>query len=399
MINRIMMVWMAVGVMVGLAYADGQNGLTVKDGRLYRDGLPYRGVGCNYFDLFLRVLNKPDDNSSLEGLERLAAAGIPFVRFAGPYSTKEWRFYQDNREEYFRRFDLVVRAAEKNGIGLIPSLFWSLSLSDMQGEPRDQWGNPQSRTLQLMRQYTGDVVERYKDSPAIWAWEFGNEINLRVDLPNAAQFRPKSGTARDDTTSAHLVTMLSEFARTVREHDSWRPIFSGHSHPRMYAWNNTASKSWKPDTPDQAREIILRDNPGPLNTIGIHLYGDQSVEKELGAWVSNRLHYLKWLKGVATEAGRPLFVGEFGLAERKDDREVRPVFEALLAEMDQAKVDLAAFWVYDLPKKGCPWSVKFDNKRAYMIELTAEANRRWNLSAPGSSLKTAGTGRSISKTR
>jgi hypothetical protein len=61
--------------------------------------------------------------------------------------------------------------------------------------------------------------------------------------------------------------------------------------------------------------------------------------------------------------------------------------------MEQAKVDLAAFWVFDLPKKGCPWSVKFDNNRAYMIELTAAANRRWNLSTQGSERQTAGTGR------
>lgn len=368
----------ACGVCV-LAQAEEKPGLTLKDGRLFREGHPYRGVGCNYFDLFLRVLNNPDNTTSLTGLERLAEAGIPFVRFSGPYSAKEWRFYRDNKEEYFRRFDRVVRAAEKCGIGLIPSLFWTLSLSDLLGEPRDQWGNPQSRTLQVMRQYTDEVVGRYKDSPALWAWEFGNEINLKVDLPNAAQFRPKNGTARDDTTSAHMVTMLSEFAKAVRKQDAWRPIFSGHSHPRMYAWNNTASRSWKPDTQAQAREIILRDNPGPLNTIGIHFYGDQPVKTELGEWAANRLHYLDWLRDVADQAKRPLFVGEFGLAERKDDVAERLVFEALLAEMEEAGVDLAAFWVYDLPKQGGSWNASFDNERAYMIALTAEANRRWNL--------------------
>jgi hypothetical protein len=160
MFGRWLMALAVTCVMCGALSADGQTGLTVRDGRFYRNGHPYRGVGCNYFDLFTRVLNNPTNTSSLVGLERLAKAGIPFVRFAGPYSAKEWRFYLDNKGEYFRRFDLVVRTAGKNNIGLIPSLFWSLSLCEVVGEKRDQWGNPQSRTLALMRQYTGEVVNR-----------------------------------------------------------------------------------------------------------------------------------------------------------------------------------------------------------------------------------------------
>ena len=362
------------------AQADAQKGLAVKDGRLFRDGQPYRGIGCNYFDLFLRVLNNPDDTSSLAGLERLAQAGIPFVRFAGPYSASEWRLYRDNKDEYFRRLDLVVRTAEKNGIGLIPSLFWKLTLCETVGEPRDQWGNPQSKTLALMRQYTGEVVNRYKNSPAVWGWEFGNEVNLLVDLPNAAKFRPKNGagTESDDLTENHLTVMLSEFARAVRGQDPSRPVFSGNSHPRAYAWHNSAERSWTFDTPEQAQEIILRDNPAPLNTIGIHFYGIQNTDTELGKWVPTRLHYLKWLRGVADKAKRPVFIGEFGLADGKGGAPARPVFEAQLAEIEQAGIDLAAFWVYDRRGGGGGWSVSFDNDRAYMIALTAEASRRCN---------------------
>ncbi len=358
-------------------YAQETLGLQVKEGRFYKEGQPYRGVGANYFDLFRRVLSNPTNTTSLAGLERLSKAGVPFVRFAGPYSAQEWRLYLENKEEYLRRFDLVVRAAEKSGIGLIPSLFWTLSLCETVGEPRDQWGNPNSKTMGLMRRYTADVVGRYKDSPALWAWEFGNEINLKADLPNAAQFRPKNGIERDDITAKHLVTMLSEFAKEVRKHDPSRAIISGNSHSRASSWNNTANKSWTPDTQEQAREIILRDNPAPLDTVGVHLYGDNPPEKDLGAWVTSRLHYLQWLKGVAAEAGRPVFVGEFGLAVKKDEGDVRVVFEALLKEMEVANIDLAAFWVFDLPNQTGTWNVTFENDRAYMISLTAEANRTW----------------------
>jgi hypothetical protein len=108
----------------------GPHGLQVKDNCFVKDGHPYRGVGANYFDLFRRVLSNPTNTTSLAGLEQLSKAGIPFVRFAGPFHAQEWRLYLDDSEEYFRRFDLVVRAAEKSGIGLIPSLFWTLSLCE-----------------------------------------------------------------------------------------------------------------------------------------------------------------------------------------------------------------------------------------------------------------------------
>lgn len=364
----------------GLDQAPKPLGLQAREGRFYKDGQPYRGVGANYFDLLRRVLHDPTNTTSLAGLEQLSKAGIPFVRFAGPFTAQEWKLYVDNKEEYFRRFDLVVRAAEKSGIGLIPSMFWTLTLCETVGEPRDQWGNPQSKTVALMRQYVSDVVGRYKNSPALWAWEFGNETNLKTDLPNAAQYRPKGGSVRDDVTAAHLATMLSEFAKEVRRHDPARAILSGNSHARPSAWNNTANKSWTSDTQAQAKTIILRDNPAPLDTIGVHVYGDsENPRKELGEWVSGRLHYFQWLKGVAREVGRPVFVGEFGLARPKDGRNERQVFEALLAEMGQAGIDLAAFWVYDLSSQEKTWNVTFDNERAYMISLTAEANRRWGL--------------------
>jgi len=378
MTMKLMMVLIGVCALCGVVHAAEHPGLTVQDGRFYRNGQPYRGIGANYFDLFLRILKNSDDTSSLTGLVRIAKAEIPFVRFSGPYSAAEWRFYRDHKDEYFRRLDLVVRTAEQHGIGLIPSLFWTLSLCELVNEPRDQWGNPQSKTMALMRQYTGEVMNRYGASPAIWGWEFGNEHNLNVDLPNAAKFRPKNGTGtqRDDVTAEMMTVMLTEFTKTVRMYDKSRPVFSGHSHPRPYAWHNSAKKSWAFDSPAQAREIILRDNPAPLDTITIHFYGIHNVDTELGKWVLNRQHYLMWLRETADQLMRPIFVGEFGLADKSGGPPSRPVFEAQLAEFEKAGIDLAAFWVYDRAGGGGGWSATFENARAYMIDLTAAANRR-----------------------
>ena len=353
-------------------------GLSVRDGRFILNGQPYRGVGANYFDLFRRVLHKPDDTSSLAGLHQLSQAGIPFVRFALAFDNRDWDMFFKDRSLFFLRLDIIVRAAEREKVGLIPSFFWSfMAMPDRVGETRDQWGNPDSKTSAQMRTIVAAFIERYKDSPALWGYEFGNEPNLIADLPNAAEFRKKGGTERDDMHAVQMTTMLAEFAHEIRRHDTHRAIFSGNSHPRASSWHNTAEKSWKSDSREQAVEIIRRDNPGPLDTVSIHLYADSPVEKECGAWATNHVQYLAPVMELARAMKRPVWIGEFGLADQKDPAETRARFERLLADMELSGVDLAAFWVFDLENQKT-WTVTPDNGRAHMLQLTAEANRRWN---------------------
>ena len=352
-------------------------GLSVREGHFILNGQPYRGVGANYFDLFRRVLHKPDDTSSLAGLHQLAQAGIPFVRFALAFDNRDWELYFKDRAEFFRRLDIIVRAAEREKVGLIPSFFWSfMGLPDRVGETRDQWGNPDSKTSAQMREIVAAFIERYKDSSALWGYEFGNEPNLIADLPNAAQFRKKGGTERDDMHAVQMTTMLAEFAREIRRHDTHRAIFSGNSHPRASSWHNTAEKSWKSDSREQTMEIIQRDNPAPLDTVSIHLYADHPVQKECAAWATNHVQYLAPVMELARGLKRPVWIGEFGLADQKDPAETRAMFGRLLTDMEQAGVDLAAFWVFDLGNQKT-WTVTPDNGRAYMLKLAAEANRRW----------------------
>ncbi len=359
-------------------------GLSVREGQLVLAGRPYRGVGANYFDLFLRILHEPTNSTSLRGLEELCRAGIPFVRFATAFNARDYRSYLANREEYFQRLDQVVKTAERCKVGLIPSLLWNLDLPDAVGEHRDQWENPKSKTIGTLRQYVGDIVSRYKDSPVIWAWEFGNEPNLSVDLPNAIQFRRKGGTERDDLKSQHMVAAMTEFASEVRRQDTWRPIFSGNSHPRPSAWHNTHEGNWQPDSREQSRLVILRDNPACLGTISVHSYGEREAQRVVTAWTTNRLEWLRWLKGIAREKQGPLWVGEFGLPSGTN-LDLRADFDQLLTDLEAAKVDLAAFWVFDLDGQKNTWSVTPTNDRAFMLRGAAEANRRWNRALAGAS--------------
>ncbi|MFW6163621.1 MAG: cellulase family glycosylhydrolase [Planctomycetota bacterium] len=362
-------------------------GLTVgPDGTLLRGGQPYRGIGVNYFDCFARTLGDPDDTSCEEGFAALARLGIPFCRFSAcPFWPAQYQLYVEDRAEYWRRMDRVVHAAERQGIGLIPSLFWySAAVPDLVGEPRDQWGNPESKTHAFMRVYVREMVTRYRRSPALWGWEFGNEYNLAADLPNAAAHRPKivpklgtptTRSARDDLTHEAIAVAFAAFAREVRRHDPHRAIFTGNSAPRPSAWHQWREGTWGQDTPEQFARRLLRDNPDPVDTVTVHVYWD--AEKRFGRQATVE-EFLRLAMQAAVEAGKPLFVGEFGASRKQgeDEAAVRARFARILGAIERTGVPLAALWVYDFAHQEKTWNITPTNARAWQLEAVAAANRR-----------------------
>jgi hypothetical protein len=361
-------------------------GLYVRDGVLMHEGRPFRGVGANYFSLFDRLVKDPADASSLANLKALAEARIPFVRFmCGEYWPADMKLYLEDREAWLKRLDRVVRCAEENRIGLVPSLFWYFAtVPDLVGEPMEQLGNPESKSIAFIRRYTAEVVERYKNSPAIWGWELGNEYNLDADLPNAPEHRPqvvpqlgtpKTRTARDEMTFAQVRVALAAFAETVRKIDRTRILISGHAVPRAAAWHNAHDKSWAADSEAQFAEILRRDNPDPIDTISVHLYRDAKGVYPGGAKGLGEAVGLA--AKVATSAGKPLFLGEFGAERAVGPREKQQaVFEEVLQAIETHRVPLAAFWVFDCGAQDDDWNVTFRNDRAYMLDLVSRLNAR-----------------------
>ncbi|MFW6145915.1 MAG: cellulase family glycosylhydrolase [Planctomycetota bacterium] len=366
-------------------------GLTVSDdGILLRDGQPYRGVGINYFGAFYDIVRPGGNGRYVKGFQILADHDVPFIRFAAtPFWPKHYELYLANKAEYFRRFDALVDEAERRGIGLIPSLFWNqMSVCDVVGEPRSAWGDPGSKTLGFMRRYTREVVTRYRDRKAIWAWEFGNEFNLPADLPNAPRHRPKvnvplgtpaTRSADDDITGEVIVTAFTEFATLVRQLDPHRPILSGNSRPRPYAWHNAHEGSWVTDTRAQFAAMLRRDNPDPMDMLSIHLYArpkqsffpDEADEAEL----------IRAAMAASRELRKPLFIGEFGASRKLWSGRERPRNEALLAAIERYEVPLAAVWVFDYPPQDGQFNIWPENDLAYILDLLRAANRRLSAGA------------------
>jgi hypothetical protein len=302
----------------------------------------------------------------------LAKRRIPFVRLAGcGFWPSDQKLYQENPQEFLRRFDDVVHSAEECNIGLIPSLFWTpATVPDLVGESLDQWANPNSKTQDYMRRYVRDVVGRYRNSPAIWGWEFGNEYNLAASLPNAAEHRsaivpsvgtPASRSEKDDLTYEIIRSAFTAFAKEVRKYDASRVISTGDSCLREHAWHNWKEKSWTADTPEQFAEMQRDDNPDPIDVVSIHAYAPL------------RPQFIGEATQLARRFKKPLFVGEFGAAEIPNEREQ---FQTLLAAIEDAQVPLAALWVFDFGWQNDSFNITPTNARSYQLQAITEANAR-----------------------
>lgn len=362
-------------------------GLTVKDGVLTRSNKEYRAIGVNYFDLFSRTLKNPSDKSYNQGLSQLSQANIPFARFmCCGFWPVDWDLYLNDKEAYFKLLDDVIESAAKYNVGLIPSLFWHIStIPDIVAEPMDQFANPDSKTSDFLRTYTEQVVSRYKDSPAIWGWEFGNEFNLTVDLPNASDHRPpvwpnlktaSQRTARDELTSQQMLAACKTFARVVRKHDKHRIIITGNSLPRPSAFHNTLDKSWTADTPQQFGQVLLRDNPDPFDTISVHIYPDN--DSLYPAKANNINELITTIRQFSAKANKPVFVGEFGVPASTNTETEKAAFKQILDSIEKQNIPLSALWVYDYPNMENHWNVTTNNNRAYMLKMISQANQRIN---------------------
>ncbi len=374
--------WLALSTQTVASKQNILPGLSVQKGRVQLHGKPYQGMGANYFSLFSRTLKDPSDTSYQIGLKQLSKASIPFVRFmACGFWPVDWDLYLHDKKAYFRRLDAIVRCAEENKIGLIPSLFWHMpTVPDIVDESMDQLGNPHSKTIAFIQQYTKEMVLRYRRSEAVWGWEFGNEYNLHVDLPNASEHRPAvwpqlktalKRTAHDELSSQALLTAYSIFSETVRTYDGHRIVITGNSIPRASAYHNTKEKSWRKDSVEQFEEILLRDNPCPFSMISVHLYPNTKT-----AFAKDMTGLVKTLRGISAKMKTPLFIGEFGAPVTLGEDKALSEFLAIIQAIETNSVPLSAFWVFDYAGQDKDWNVTFDNQRSPMLKLVAEANQR-----------------------
>jgi hypothetical protein len=379
---------------VGLAMATPPSppaSLRVEAGRLQLPESRSAAIGLSYFDGFRRLLDASTPQNKrdgyIEGFRVLGEHEIPFVRFAAcGFYPDELRLYRDEPEAHFALLDGFVREAEKNGVGLVPSLFWAFfAVPDLVGEPIQAWGDAASRTRDFMRRYTRDVVTRYRDSSAIWAWEFGNEYLLEADISNLntadhwvrLHGMPKTRGDADRLRSADAISAYREFAEIVRSIDPVRPITTGNTVPRASSWHLQHGLDWKPDSAEQSEEFIRYSNPDPNDLISVHVYWDFQDDGHYFPAGRPIREQLEILQAIAARTQKPLWLGEFGANPKSSPEERRQQTEQFVALIEETRIPLSALWVFDsINEEIAVWNVRADNEHAYALTLLRDANRR-----------------------
>jgi hypothetical protein len=359
--------------------------ITSARGGVCRNGAQYRAIGINYFDVFYHLLKDPADTTFAADFRKFRELSIPFVRFAANgFWPRDNRLYFEDKKAYFALLDRVVRAAEDNGVGLVPTLFWNIAtVPDLVGEPVSAWGDPHSRTRKFMRTYTKEVVRRYRASPAIWLWEFGNEYNDQIDLPHAARFRPpivpERGTPpgrseKDDLSSAMLMNAYQEWVRTMHRFDPSRPVSSGNDMPRDDARRLRTGQGEGMDTRAAWTDELLRQNE-PFSVLSVHCYVDRRRffrDEQL-----EMPEMLFVIQQIAGKERKPVFVGEFGATGGEIETGGQR-FRALLRAVEDSGVALAAVWNFG-PRKfddKTNWNIDFGNEHSWMLDELRAANER-----------------------
>jgi hypothetical protein len=333
------------------------------DGIVLKNGIPFRGIGVNYVNGFMANLANPSSTDVDLAFQTMKNHSVPFTRIVGSgWGASGMALYFSNKTEYFRRMDLTIATAEKYEIGLVFSLFWPGWVQGQNGERGfDPWYTPANQTYQNMSTYVQEVVTRYLYSPAIWVWQWGNELNLVCDLPNAASL---GILPSDNQTHENSRRIFKTFANFVRQYDPVRLIDSGNAMPRPSAWHQIHNLSWTTDTVDQMIEVARDDAAAPLGLMHVHCYGSDFNATRLPA-----------LAKAAWNDSRPLFVGEFGVSGAYGNQTEPEFMTQLDILVNKTKVQLAALWEFDLkPGPREEWRCGPDNDRWYMFLEVEKVN-------------------------
>lgn len=332
---------LSAGVSPAAAAGNSNYGFHVEaDGTITVGGKPFYGVGVNFYDGFNRYAGARPSISSEDTIKNIAKAEIPFMRVAfSAYRAQGVQAYLESPRTYFKYMDQFVAWANENKVGIVASLFWSISSGwtpTVEGAVDKDIGNPDSALMKVMLQYTRDVVTRYKDNPAIWGWEIANEVNLSTDTGSSSKLSLKD-----------VQSFYSAIAGEIRKYDSYRMISNGDATYRKEQYNLSNGKGWVQDTEEEFRQIVPQFAPGQVDAISCHPYSADyerynrpfTIEEEMKTMVS-----------IAKSNKKALFVGEFGVGDAAscDSPEAPAYFKRMLAAIKDSGVQLAAVWNMDM---------------------------------------------------
>ena len=149
-------------------------------------------------------------------------------------------------EEALQHFQVAADLAEKHHIKLIVGLITGWMSGELFVPPALEGKNilNDATALAWQQRFVKTFVHRFKDHPAIAAWDFGNECNCMATVDNCSQ--------------AYVWSAL--LSATIRAEDPTRPVVSG-----MHSLSPAADAPWR--IQDQAATTdLLTTHPYPFWT-------------------------------------------------------------------------------------------------------------------------------------
>lgn len=405
----------------GTVYLAANKGLCVNGTGFMLNRKPFAGLGINHYSLALNSMQDMGTGGITSTAADVAAIkqtwGLPFIRTSfGWYSRTSWyNFYYLDKANYFAKLDELVSNCEKYNIGLIPALFWDLrGFCDMTFDvygtftPMSQLANKSSNAWLLASTYITEVVNRYKESSAIWAWGLGNEI------VNSCGPEYHSSWAPDGTKAAWLnwgtrpgggnyvasdkmsMAVWREFSRNcvelIRSLDPYGRFISGASPiGNSFAVTAQTTDSLGADSLTQWNSaafnmpwVVYREQS--FGVVCNHIYPRNTAS---GLFFSSggKTHgeLIGLSKGWADAWNRPFFLEEFGSTYHGDAVDQTSVdlateaanFQAALDAIKVNDVKLGAAWNYGGNFAGgsawMKWKMS-DPSKIYQMTMLANAN-------------------------
>ena len=346
-------------------------------GNLYLGEKPFKGYGVNSFSAVTYYVDAHSTNTFEEQFTLLKSYNIPFLRVNfGGYWPEYYERFDKDPDAIISKMRDALDSAQSHKIGLICSLLWyDGAISYHVGEKRSAMGDPHSKTAEYTRKYVARIVNEFKDHPAVWGWEIGNEYNLDADLCDKSlkSFIPQGPATPavpsgfDFYTSEELVTYMTLVAEEIRKYDPYRIISAGHGDMRdaSKALHNAAIKhdedhlwenDWTQDTIDDFYEMCAYFTPDPFDAMCFHIQHSQRDDEGnayyLDTWrrfgkVISTKEYLEAFVNAAKKTNKVLYFGEFGdLIWKETAPDAPEYFDNLVNTCLDAGIGFASTWQF-----------------------------------------------------
>ncbi len=296
---------------------------------------------------------------AIKSLDDAQKYGFTYMRInGGGFYGSEFTQWKSNPNAWWQAFDQMVNDASSRNIKLIPSIAWCIyAFPNEAGEPVTRFFQDSSRSNRDLKEYTRELVTRYKDNPDILFWELGNEYNLKSDHVSSGDTACQAGSGNGSYSSSDLATFVTDYAYYIKSLDPNHLISSGYSRPRPYAyhlWQSYLSNK-KPDyhrdSQSELKQYLRAVYPISVDLMSVHMYPEK--QGKVPDWT------ISDLVSAARQINKQVFVGEFGdLGDNGQWKANSPFVDNILQVIQYSHIPYSAAWTWETYKNVSPVEYK-----------------------------------------